>query len=421
MLPKSMIASFVLATLAVAVSRAAETWSQFRGDNMNGVSVTECPLEWNATKNVQWKVAIEGEGWSCPVVWGDRLLLTAAIPAGDGSYRWDVMCLDANSGEPRWRRTARTGQPAIPRHRTNTYATETPVTDGERVYAYFGMHGLYCFDIEGEPLWSKDLGVYEMRADWGTSSSPVLFAGKLFLQVDNEQQSFLVALDAKSGDELWREKRDENSQYSSPMIWQNSQRNELIVGGMIYRSHDPDNGKLLWQLDMAKGRSSATPLAIGDRLYVGTELRSRGGSDDGGGYLFSIKPGGSGDITQTDYVEWRTPKSGIQMASPVESNGYIYLLERNGGIIHCLEQATGKSLYSKRVPNARPFWASPWTSGGRVYCVDDGGTTHVIEPGPTLNIIAKNVIDEQTWSTPAVVDGKIYLRTVGHLYCIGNE
>jgi outer membrane protein assembly factor BamB len=399
---------------------ADDTWSQFRGNATNGVAEAACPLEWDTTTNVLWKVAIDGEGWSCPVVWGDRLFLTTAVPGSDGSYRWDVVCLDATSGETRWRQTARTGRPSIPRHNTNTYATETATTDGERVYAYFGMHGLYCYDIEGQPLWSKDLGVFEMRGDWGTSSSPVLFDGKLFVQVDNEQQSFVVALDAQTGNELWRVDRNEKSQYSSPMIWQNSERNELIVGGMVYRSHDPDTGKLLWQLDMAKGRSSATPLALGDRLYVGTEYRSRGGADDGGGFLFAIKPGGSGDIADSDFVEWKTAKSGIQMASPVESGGYIYLLERNGGIINCVETATGKLMYTKRIAGARPFWASPWTSGGRVYCLDDGGTTHVIEPGPTLNIVAANRLDEQTWSTPAIVDGNIYLRTVGHLYCIGN-
>lgn len=175
----------------------------------------------------------------------------------------------------------------------------------------------------------------------------MLLDNKLFLQVDNDEQSFLVAIDAASGEEVWRVNRDERSQYSSPIIWKNRLRNELIVGGMVYRFYDPQTGNLLWQLDMAKGRSSATPLAVDDRLYVGTEFRNRGGADDGGG-----------------------------------------------------------------------FWASPWATDQYVFCVDTGGTTHVLRPGDQLNVVATNEIDEQTWSTPSIANDSVYLRTISKLYCI---
>jgi outer membrane protein assembly factor BamB len=296
------------------------------------------------------------------------------------------------------------------------------VTDGQRVYAYFGMTGVFCYDMDGQLQWKRDLGVYPMRAGWGTSSSPVLFGGKLFLQVDNEQQSFLVALDAQSGKEVWRASRNEPSQYSSPIIWQNSQRDELIVGGQVYRSYDPVTGELLWELDMAKGRSSATPLAVGDRLYVGTEFRNRGGSDDGGGFLFAVAPGGSGNITppgnSSDHVVWKIARSGIQMASPVYCAGHIYLLDRRSGILHCVDAGTGKTAYRERIPGARAFWGSPWTDGKRVYCLDDGGTTHVLAGGPQLRVLGRNVIDEQSWSSPAIANGALYLRTIDRLYCI---
>jgi outer membrane protein assembly factor BamB len=327
----------ILAALIVSIFSTpgwAENWTQFRGTNVDGIATSACPTNWSDTENVRWKVEIAGEGWSQPITWGDQVFVTAAVPAestqasdskpeeyqGGGGrrrddlvstvYRYEVICLDAKNGTELWRTVARESRPPIPRHSTNTYATETPITDGERVYAYFGMSGVYCLDLEGKILWKKDLGVFEMRAGWGTSSSPVLFNGKLFLQVDNDQQSFVVALDAKSGEEVWRVNRDEKSQYSSPIVWQNSQRNELILGGMVYRSYDPETGALLWQLDMAKGRSSATPVAKGDRLYVGTELRTRGDEDDGGGYLFAVKPGGKGDIslpeeeTSSDGMAW---------------------------------------------------------------------------------------------------------------------
>ncbi len=448
----SVVTLALIAGSSGDVASRADQWSQFRGSKMDGIAASAHPASWSASSNVAWSIDVPGEGWSCPVVWDDQLFLTTAVPltaeqqdpatkpeeyAGGGgrrrddltklTYRWQVICLDRNNGKERWRTTVRESRPTVPRHSSNTYATETPITDGQRVYAYFGMTGLYCLDMAGQLLWEKDLGSYDMRAGWGTSSSPVLFDGRLFVQVDNEQQSFLVALDAKTGEELWRVDRDEKSQYSSPIIWQNSQRNELIVGGMFYRSYDPNTGTLLWQLDMEKGRSSATPLAIGDRLYVGTEFRNRGGADDGGGYLFCIQPGGSGNIspigdaTQNDYVNWKIDRSGIQMASPVFCQGHLYLLERRSGVVHCVNAETGQTAYRTRIPGARAFWASPWVSGDKVFCVDTGGTTHVLAAGPDFRLLGSNEIDQQTWSTPAVAGGALYFRTASRLYCLAAQ
>ena len=431
----------------LTVNLHADNWPQFRGPSFDGIAQSQCPTNWDSEKNVKWKAPMQGEGWSAPVIWDGKVYLTTAVRT-DGKtakpepytnqggrseskflqaeYRWDVFCLDAKTGKELWRSTARKGNPTLPRHATNTYATETPVTDGKYVYAYFGMMGVYCFDMNGKPIWKKDLGSYEMRAGWGTSSSPVLFEGKLFVQVDNEEKSFLVALDGKTGEELWRVARDEQSSYSSPIIWDNSERAELIAGGMIYRSYDPETGKLLWQLDMEKGRSSATPLAVGDRLYVGTEFRNRGGSDDGGGFLFSVKPGGAGDISppageaSSQFIEWKIRDSGMQMASPVLCQGKIYLLERRRGAIHCVDAKTGETVYRQRFPGARAFWSSPLTSDGKVFCVGADGTTFVLAGGDKFQILSENKLPEQTWSTPAIADGALFFRTVDHLYCIGG-
>jgi outer membrane protein assembly factor BamB len=430
----------------------AETWPQFRGSGSDGIVSDTCPQSWDASTNVRWKVAMHGEGWSSPVVWNDHVFITEAVRTdvestsdlsrpepyrgGGGrrrtdltqvTYRWDILCLDAATGALRWQRTARTGRPPIPRHSSNTYATETPVTDGERVYAYFGMNGVFCYDFQGNLVWERDLGTFEMRAGWGTASSPVLFEGLLFLQVDNEQQSFLVSLDADSGREIWRVDRPEPSQYSSPIIWQNSLRNELIVGGQTYRSYDPSTGRLLWQLDMEKGRSSATALAVGDRLYAGTEFRNRGGSDDGGGFLFAVLPGGDGSLSANgaddshSLVAWRLPRSGIQMASPVLCEGYLYLLERRSGTLHCIDAGTGQVVYRRRIPGARAFWASPWTCDGRIYCPDADGTTYVLAGGPQFRVLSENVLGEQTWASPAIQHGALFLRTADHLYCIAER
>lgn len=437
-------------SLVCGSSAWADNWPQFRGSESNAISPNALPLEWSdedgQTQNIRWKVPLVGEGWSQPIIWEKNIYLTAAVPqAGDTNsgpepyrggggrsrsdltrteYQYQVVCMDADSGQELWRTVCKEGRPPIPRHNTNTYATETPITDGQRIYAYFGMNGIYALNMQGKQVWEKDLGIYEMRADWGTASSPVLFDGRLYVQVDNQTDSFLVALDAATGAEVWRVSRDEKSQYSSPMIWNNSQRAELIVGGMTYRSYDPATGKLLWQLDMAKGRSSATPVAQGDRLYVGNELRNRGGDDDGGGRLFSVKPGGAGDITPPDdessseFIEWWIEKADMQMASPTICQGKLYLLERRTPNLHCVNVANGETVYRSRVRGAKAFWASPWTDGQRVYALDASGTTHVLASGDEYDLLAANELGQQTWGTPALADGRIFLRTVEQLYCI---
>ncbi|WP_144970751.1 outer membrane protein assembly factor BamB family protein [Bremerella volcania] len=221
----------------------AENYPQFRGAESNAISASRLPVTWSDENgnqtNIRWKIPLQGEGWSQPIVWENRVYLTAAVPSDPNQkertrpesnnggygrdrrdlvnviYRYDVICIDCENGEVIWRKTVKKGKPPLPRHSTNTYATETPVTDGERIYAYFGMNGVYCLDMEGNMLWQKDLGIYEMRAGWGTASSPTLLGNRLFVQVDNQEKSFLLALDTHTGKEIWRENRDESSQYKS--------------------------------------------------------------------------------------------------------------------------------------------------------------------------------------------------------------
>lgn len=445
-------AIFLGTTFCGAMRSDAENWPQFRGTRCDGIVSTPSPQAWGPSENIRWKIALPGEGWSSPIVWDDMVFVTAAtlsdtsparLSAGPEQYRggggrrrtdlteaifrWELICLDAMTGQVRWRRTAREGRPRIPRHSSNTYATETPVTDGQHVVAYFGMHGLYCYDTSGRLKWKKDLGSCEMRAGWGTASSPLLVENSVFLQVDNEEQSYLAAFDVSTGEEQWRAGREEPSQYSTPILWNNSVRRELIAGGQVCRSYDPGTGSLLWQLDMEKGRSSATPLAVNDMLFVGTEFRNRGGTDDGGGFLFAVRPGGSGDITprgdetSSAHIAWKMARSGIQMASPAYCDGYLYLLERRRGVLHCVDARSGTTAYRKRIPGSRAFWASPWTANKRVFCLDDQGTTYVLAAGPEFQLLRSNDLDEQTWSTPAVAGGLLFLRTVDHLYCISAD
>ena len=264
----TQLVSFV-AVCHVAAQALAENWSQFRGTNANGVvSEGELPVTWGPDDHVLWKVSLPGNGWSQPIVWGERIFVTTAETDNqakpdpkfttpnigekaptDVSYRWKVLCLDAASGKTLWDRTARDGQPTIPTHRNNTYASETPATDGERVVAYFGMTGVYCYDFAGNLLWTRDLGTHPTMFGWGTGSSPILFGDKVYIQCDNDEASFLVALDKRTGKDVWRVDRDEQTNWSTPYIWKNKNRTELVTaGGSKFRSYDPESGKLLWSM-----------------------------------------------------------------------------------------------------------------------------------------------------------------------------
>jgi outer membrane protein assembly factor BamB len=351
----------------------------------------------------------------------------------DVVYRWQVYCLDRATGKVLWQQVAREGKPRVAIQQSNTYATETPVTDGERVYAYFGMHGLFCYDVAGKLLWKKDLGAYPTSMGHGPASSPVLDAGRLFVQVDNEEKSFLVALDTKTGKELWRADRAERTNHSSPVVWQNKSRKELVLGGQKVRSYDPATGKLLWELS-AGGRCTATPVGDAERLYVGSEAGfggfgggpgggGGGFGGGGGGALFAVRAGASGDLTLKEGdtsnagVAWSLPRGGVEKASPLVYQGRLYVLRQNG-ILACYDAATGEEVYRQRIPGAGAFWASPLAGDGKLFCLDERGTTHVIQAGPKFKVLGKNGIDEMFWATPAVADGALFLRGVDHLYCI---
>lgn len=416
----------------VPPNAGAEDWRQFRGPNASGLAAdhqaTENPLPsiWGSGDNVRWQTEIPGDGWSAPIVVQGRVIVATAVnqdPASrDAEQSWRVICLDAKTGAERWSQVALQSRPRQGKHRDNTFASETPVSDGKHIVAYFGMMGVFCYDLGGQLKWKKDLGSYSMRNNWGTSSSPTMHDGKVFLQIDSEQDSFMVALDVETGDEIWRQPRDEGSNWGSAMIWENSVRAELVAAGSIVRSYSPDSGDLLWQLDIGGGGISSTPSANESLLVVG-----RGGR--GGSAIFAVRAGASGDITDSlgtekSSVAWSKPNIGPERSSPLLYQGYVYLLGGRGGLITCLDAATGDEVYRSRLPDAGAFWASPWAHDGAIYCPDSDGKTYVIAPGPELNVIRTNVLaaGEQTryWASSAIADGTLYIRSSDTLYAIGK-
>jgi outer membrane protein assembly factor BamB len=438
--------------LGMIHAAAAQEWSQFRGPHGNGVAPTPLPTEWGPQQQIVWKVKLAGLGWSQPVVAGDRIFVTtaetdkqgrprkgdwdpspgynpllrflgAARPkAPDAVYRWKLLCLDAGSGKEVWEQVARNGKPGFAIHPNNSYATETPATDGERVIAYFGMTGVYCYDLAGKLLWSKELEPSPIQMDWGTGSSPVLLGAHVYVQCDNDKASFLLALDKRTGAEAWRSERDEKSNWSTPYVWKNKLRTELVVaGGGRMRAHDPATGKLLWEMAGA-GRAAQTPVGDDEMLYVDSQDRLTGRE----GPLTAIRAGASGDIslkpgqTSSDWIAWSVRVAGVRVASPLLYRDCVYVLNEMQGLVRCHDAKTGKEHYRQRLPRAAGCTASPWASGEHVYCLDDHGLTAVLRAGPRFEVVATNDLDEMFWASPAIVGNRLLLRGADHLYCIGK-
>jgi outer membrane protein assembly factor BamB len=441
----------VSSSLAPLVARG-ENWSQFRGANGDGVAAdAELPVAWGAENHLAWKVKLPGLAWSQPVVWDDRVFVTTAVTdeqarpdpsikgpgftglvgfltsgglkPPDATYRWSVHCLDANTGETVWEKTAREGRPTMQVHPNNTYATETPATDGERLIAYFGMMGVYCYDLAGELLWSRDLGAFPMQFGWGTGSSPVIHGDYVYIQCDNDTSSFLVALDKRTGEPAWRVERDEQSNWATPFVWKNRLRTELVTaGGGQMRSYDPKTGEVLWTM-RGSGRTAMTPVGDDELLYVDSADRLTGNI----GVLAALRPGASGEIQleapegEDSPVAWKFQLAGSRLASPLVYQGCLYLMDNQSGIVRCLDAKTGDELYRKRLPGASGFTASPIASGGRVYFFDQSGKTIVVEAGPEFRVVATNDLGEMCWSSPAVAGERLLIRTVEQLYAVGPK
>jgi outer membrane protein assembly factor BamB len=420
---------------------ASDDWPQFRGPNASGVSTnTSLPDKWSATENVAWKTDLPGRSWSSPIVWGDRVFLTAVVSpeaselpkkglyfGGNRSeppqseHQWKVLCLDLATGKVQWERAVHRGAPPAPIHLKNSYGAETPVTDGERVYALFGNLGVFAFTLDGGEVWTKRLEPRKTRFGWGTAASPVLHDGRLFVVNDNSEQAELFALEAKSGKELWRVDRDEKSNWATPLIWNSGQRTELITpGSRAVRSYDLE-GKLLWSFRGMSSIAIPTPFA-GDGLlfvssgYVGDKLRP----------LYAIRPGANGDITlksgetNNQFIAWSNPVGGPYNPSPLFYEGHVYVLY-DRGVVSCYDAKTGKVLYDReRLPEGLAFTSSPWAAGGRVFCLNEDGVCYVLRAGDKFELLHTNKLSDgdMCMATPALVGDRLLIRTAARLYCI---
>jgi outer membrane protein assembly factor BamB len=422
---------------------ADEHWPAFRGGDRAGVAeAATLPAAWDPATNVAWKADVPGRGWSSPVVWGDRVFLTTAVssarrptprkglyiwdlqgkpPAGE--HAWAVCCLDARTGKALWQATPFKGKASGALHIKNSLASETPVTDGERVYASFGNVGVACYTLEGKELWKHKTPAHKMRMGWGTAASPALHGGKLFLVHDNEEESFLLALDARTGKQLWRvERKDEGSNWVTPFVWHNDLRTELVTAGSKrVRSYDLD-GKLLWELGGMSVIAIPTPFARHGLLYVTSGYVA----DPFIKPLYAIRPGAGGDITlakdetSSKYVAWCQRQAGPYHPSPVAYGDHVYVLY-DRGLLACYDAKTGKDVYGgkKRLGGgATAFTASPWAYGGKLFCLSEDGETFVVQAGKEFKVLGRNKLGEMALATPALAGGSLFLRTESKLYCL---
>jgi outer membrane protein assembly factor BamB len=426
------------------IVNAQSHWPQFRGPGSRGVAEgTQVPDRWSATENVTWKRDVPGRGWSSPVVWNDHVFLTTVINTGtaeeakkglyfggnrpappDSIHRWMVMCLDLKTGDTRWERQVYEGKPQSAIHVKSSFASETPVTDGERVYCCFGSVGIFCFDLEGNELWRHDLEPLPTRYGWGNAASPVLHQGKLYYCNDNDQASYLLALDAKTGKELWRTPRDEKSNWATPFVWENDLRTEIVTPGSgAVRSYDLD-GKLLWSLKGMSSITISTPYAANGLLYV-----TSGYVGDKERPIYAIKPGASGDIslqddaTTSDFIAWSRPQAAPYNPSTLVSDDRLFVLY-DRGLVACYSATTGAELFGqKRLPNGRAFTSSPWAMDGKVFCLNEDGITYVLKDSEQFEVLHTNQLaeDDMGMASPAIVGDRMLIRTAARIYCIKAE
>lgn len=425
--------------LLLAISAAfvsAENWPQFRGPGSTGVADgAGFPTEWSDTKNVRWKTPIAGFGWSSPVVWGGKVFLTSAIPSKDveppkkGLYfggnrgkvddvhRYMVYAVDSVTGKITWEREAARGVPGAARHLKNTFASETPATDGKRLYAVFGNIGIFAYDFDGKLIWKYELKPAETRYGWGTASSPVLHAGRLYLVEDNDESSYLVALDSATGKLIWRvERKDEKSNWSTPYIWEQPGRSPLLVttGTVKNRAYDLD-GKVVWEFGGMSSIVIPTPFSDNGLLYLAS-----GYVGDENRPVFVVKPGAKGTLTDENFA-WRLPQAGPYNPSPIVYKGIYYtLLDR--GFLTAHDAKTGKEIYGKQRidPTAAAFTTSPWAADGKLFLLSEDGDTYIVAAGPEYKLIGKNTVDGMCMATPAIAGESLYLRTSTHLYRIAK-
>lgn len=437
--------------LAVGLISAQENhsrgvnWPSFRGPYASGVAEGYAlPATWNMEtfENIRWRTPIPGLGLSSPIVWGDRIFLSTAIggersPAlriglygdvesvrDDTVHRWIVYCLDKRTGKIIWEKTAHTGEPQVKRHPKSTHANATLATDGKHVVAFFGSEGLYCFDMDGKLLWTKDLGLLDSafftmpEAQWEFGSSPIIFGDSVVVQCDVLKGSFIAAFSLSDGSELWRTSRDDVPTWGTPAVYGSGRNVQIVVNG--YRhigGYDLRTGKELWRLRGGGDIPVPTPVVYGDMVFL---TNAHGQVSP----LYAIRLDATGDIslaggqTSNNHVVWSLSRDGSYMATPLVYGDHLYNCRWNG-VLGCYTARTGERLYQQRLgEGTSAFTASPVAGDGKIYIASEEGDVYVLQAGPEYRLLAKNQLGQVCMATPAITEGMLLFRTQSQLVVV---
>ena len=437
----------ILVWLIAGASLAGQQWPSFRGPNASGVADGQpTASKWNTAtgENIIWKAPIEGLAVSSPIVWGDRVFVSTAVssdpnagirtglygdvqPSNDTSkHTWRLIALDRRTGKVLWDRVANEGAPKTKRHPKSSQASATPATDGRRVVVSFGSQGLYTYDFDGKLLWKQDLGVlnagwfYDPDVEWGMASSPIIWKNFVIVQCDIQKGSYLAAFDVATGKQLWRTPREEIPSWSTPTIYEQDGRAELVTQATKFtRGYDPSTGKELWRLSGNSEIAIPTPI-IGPGLIIVAN-----------GYtpiqpIYAIRPGASGDITlktgqtQSESIAWSMNRGGPYIPTPVIYRDQLYVLAING-VLTTYDVRTGQRVYQQRVGSGGSFSASPVAADGKIYILSEDGEVFVVKAGPAYELLATNSMGEVVMASPAISSGTLIIRGVKNLFAIASK
>ncbi|HEX4149512.1 MAG TPA: PQQ-binding-like beta-propeller repeat protein [Pirellulales bacterium] len=403
-----LIACSLMACAFPSVCQAEANWPRWRGPQENGhSSETDLPVKWDA-HSITYKVPLPGRGQSTPVIWGERMFLTTALDEG---RQRQVLCLDRNDGKILWQQTAWTGEPEKS-HVMNGWASASCVTDGQIVVAFFGIGGLHAYSVEGKPLWSRELGSFV--GPWGVAACPVIVGDRVIQNGDSDENAFLIALDKRTGETVWKTPRPDHRGWSTPILIKAAGRRELVLNGHdAVRGYDPETGKELWSCRSFNGRGEPTVTPAGDLLCCVNGLS---------GDIYAVRPGGNGDVTESR-MAWHTPRKGKRdIPSPIVVGNYITVVDMKG-IATCYDAKSGRELWKDRI--GENFSSSPIAANGLAYFQSEDGLTIVLRPGPKPDVVERNPLSESSEelfrASLVPSEGQIFSRSDRMLYCIGQR
>ena len=444
----SIAGIFFIVGLLTCGLYAGQNWPSFRGLSADGVAQgysTAVKWDFERGENIRWKTYIPGLGHSSPVIWGERIFITTAVKSKgksslkvglygdvrsvkeDNIFDWRVYCIDKTNGKILWTRQSYTGRPKVKRHPKSSHANPTPCTDGNFVVAFFGSEGLYCYDMEGEPIWQKDLGKLDWgyyripSAQWGGGSSPVIYKNMVILQCDVQKDSFVAAFALKDGSFLWKTPRDDVPTWSTPTVYAGKEHSQIIVNGYKHiGAYDIETGEEIWRMRGGGDIPVPTPIVANNLVYI-TNAHGRMSP------IYAVKLSARGDISldndesSNQHIAWSYRRGGNYIPTPIVYKDYLYCCKETGKL-SCFEAATGKLVYGESLSSSSVACsASPVAADEKIYCTAESGDIYVVEAGPEFKLIAVNKMPETCMATPAISQGDLFFRTRNHLVSVAKD